>query len=286
MELRELRRVYARQMLTIASASGNERLEEAFACVPREKFLGPAGWRILTPWSPLSYIRERDPALVYQDVVVALDEERGVNNGSPSLHARWLHLVSPREGEKVAHIGAGTGYYSAILSELVGPDGRVTAIEYDAALAERARENLSDRENVDVVHDNGCGWPKEPTDVVYVNFAIPHPAAPWIENLAMGGRLIFPLGVPRTTRVDGQTLNADRHSGNAFERRLRCLGSSPRVVRFRGRIRAETGTGGNQIFAEKPKKRRLGPHKKSHLEPAGRWCKVLAYWVRLGIELR
>jgi protein-L-isoaspartate(D-aspartate) O-methyltransferase len=208
MELRELRRVYARQMLTIASASGNERLEEAFACVPREKFLGPAGWRILTPWSPLSYIRERDPALVYQDVVVALDEERGVNNGSPSLHARWLHLVSPREGEKVAHIGAGAGYYSAILSELVGPDGRVTAIEYDAALAERARENLSDRENVDVVHDNGCGWPKEPTDVVYVNFAIPHPAVPWIENLAMGGRLIFPLGVPRTTRVGGQTLNA------------------------------------------------------------------------------
>ena len=137
-----------------------------------------------------------------------LDEERGVNNGSPSLHARWLHLVSPREGEKVSHIGAGTGYYSAILSELVGPDGRVTAIEYDAALAERARENLADRENVEVVHDNGCGWPKEPTDVVYVNFAIPRPAAPWIENLAMGGRLIFPLGVPRTTRVGGQTLNA------------------------------------------------------------------------------
>ena len=76
MELRELRRVYARQMLTIASASGNERLEEAFACVPREKFLGPAGWRILTPWSPLSYIRERDPALAYQDVVVALDEQQ------------------------------------------------------------------------------------------------------------------------------------------------------------------------------------------------------------------
>ncbi len=208
MELADLRRVYARQMLTLADASGDTRLEDAFAHVPREKFLGPDRWRILTPWSSDAYVGERDPALVYQDVVIALDEERGVNNGSPSLHARWLHLVSPREGEKVAHIGAGTGYYSAILSELVGPSGRVTAIEYDPTLAERAKENLRDRDNVEVVRDNGLEWPKEPTDIVYVNFAIPHPATPWIENLAMGGRLIFPLGVPRTTRVGGQTLNA------------------------------------------------------------------------------
>lgn len=208
MELADLRRVFARQMLSLANASGDKRLEDAFANVPREKFLGRDRWRILTPWSADAYVGERDPSLIYQDVVIALDEERGVNNGSPSLHARWLHLVSPRKGEKVAHIGAGAGYYSAILSELVGPQGRVTAIEYDATLAGIANENLSDRKNVDVVHDNGCGWPKEPTDIVYVNFAIPRPAAPWIDNLAIGSRLIFPLGVPRTTRIRGQTLNA------------------------------------------------------------------------------
>ncbi len=207
MNLTELRRLFARQMLAIAGVTGNERLENAFASVPREKFLGHGRWHILTPWYR-GDVDENDPALVYQDVVIALDVERGVNNGSPSLHARWLDVVAPRPGDHVAHIGAGTGYYSAIISELVGPEGRVTAVEYDAALAERARKNLASRQNVDVVQANGCFWPEEKADVVYVNFAIPRPADPWIENLKPGGRMIFPLGIPNSTRSHGRSLNA------------------------------------------------------------------------------
>jgi protein-L-isoaspartate(D-aspartate) O-methyltransferase len=184
-------------MLALASALDNTQLEDAFAAVPRESFMGKGPWRIMTPWSPYATVPETDPTLVYQDVVVALDEERGVNNGSPSLHARWMHLVSPRQGEKVAHIGAGTGYYTAILAELVGEEGYVTAVEYDAGRAESAKENLKDRRNVEVTHADGRAWPKNPADVVYVNFATPRPADAWIDNLAVGGRLIFPLGVPR-----------------------------------------------------------------------------------------
>ncbi|WP_045837424.1 protein-L-isoaspartate O-methyltransferase [Hyphomicrobium sp. 99] len=206
MKLAEVRRLFAREMLAIAGVTGNERLENAFARVPREKFLGHGRWHILTPWSHQN-VDEQDPAVVYQDVVIALDEERGVNNGSPSLHAHWLDVVAPRPGDRVAHIGAGTGYYSAILSELVGPDGRVTAVEYDSGCAERARENLSSRRNVDVVHANGCFWPEKKSDVVYVNFAIPRPADPWIENLKPGGRMIFPLGIPNSTRSHGRSLN-------------------------------------------------------------------------------
>lgn len=204
MDLAELRRVFARQMLTIADATDDKRLENAFAKVPREKFLGPPPWHIMTPWSSGVYA-DSDPALIYQDVVVAIDEQRGVNNGSPSLHARWLHLVAPRRGDVVAHIGAGNGYYSAILSELVGPSGHVVAVEYDTKSAASAKENLSDRSNVEVVHGNGCAWPTDEADIVYVNFAVPRPAAPWIENLKVGGRLIFPLGLPR---IPGLALNS------------------------------------------------------------------------------
>jgi len=42
-------------------------------------------------------------------------------------------------GEHVVHIGAGVGYYTAILAKLVGAEGRVTAIEFDAELAARAK---------------------------------------------------------------------------------------------------------------------------------------------------
>jgi protein-L-isoaspartate(D-aspartate) O-methyltransferase len=218
MDLADLRRVYARQVLTLANALGNTPLEAAYTAIPREAFLGDGEWRINTPWS-LHTLIPNDPVLIYQDVVVALDRERGVNNGSPSLHAHWLDVVAPREGERVAHIGAGTGYYSAVLSELVGSEGRVTAIELDAALAARARNNLADRSNVEFVEGNGFEWPQAGVDIVYVNFAASRPAKQWIENLNIGGRLIFPLGVPRaSTPMVGQGLNAvallvTRHTG-------------------------------------------------------------------------
>ncbi|MEI9901767.1 MAG: methyltransferase domain-containing protein [Hyphomicrobium sp.] len=197
MELAELRRVYARQMLALASALDDMRLEDAFAAVPRENFLGAGARRIMTPWSPYATVPEQEPALVYQDVVVALDEARGINNGSPSLHAHWMHLVAPRSGESIAHIGAGAGYYSAILAELAGDKGRVTAVEYDARRALSAKENLKDRSNIEVIEGDGHCWPQRPADVIYVNFATPRPADAWIDNLAVGGRLIIPLGVPR-----------------------------------------------------------------------------------------
>jgi protein-L-isoaspartate(D-aspartate) O-methyltransferase len=208
MDLTDLRRVYARQVLTLANAFNNAPLEAAYAIVPREMFLGRGDWRINTPWS-IGALIPNDPVLIYQDVVVALDRERGVNNGSPSLHARWLDVVAPKPGEHVVHIGAGTGYYSAILAELVGDEGRVTSIEFDAALAARAQENLADRSNVACIKGNGFEWPQGAVDVVYVNFAASRPARSWVENLNVGGRLVFPLGIPRAaTPVVGQGLNA------------------------------------------------------------------------------
>ena len=153
------------------------------------------------PWSLYTLVQERDPALIYQDVVVALDEARGVNNGSPALHAHWLHVAAPRAGERVAHIGAGAGYYSAFWRS-------VTAVEYDTGRSASARENLKSRLNVDVIRADGRDWPQEPTDVIYVNFAVARPATAWIDNLTVGGRLIFLLGVPRDGPGLGHGLNA------------------------------------------------------------------------------
>jgi len=64
------------------------------------------------------------------------------------LHARWIGAVAPKPGETVTHIGAGTGYYSAVLSMLVLPKGVLTAYEVDEKLAAQARRNLARFENV------------------------------------------------------------------------------------------------------------------------------------------
>ncbi len=194
MSLAALRRSYARQMVALSGAE-DARVEAAFAAVPREAFLGAPPWLLRGFFGRRSF-DVADPVLVYQDVLVALDAARGVNNGSPSLHALMLHALAVAPGDRVLHLGIGGGYYTAILAELAGPDGRVTAVEFDTALATAARTNLKDRANVHVVHGDGAGWPPTETDCIYVNFAAALAADAWLDRLAIGGRLLFPLGVP------------------------------------------------------------------------------------------
>jgi len=79
------------------------------------------------------------PRHLYHDVLIAIDEER-LNNGQPTLWARMYDSLGPSNGAHVVHVGTGTGYYSAILAEIVGRSGRVTAIEIDPALAAAANE--------------------------------------------------------------------------------------------------------------------------------------------------
>jgi protein-L-isoaspartate(D-aspartate) O-methyltransferase len=85
-----IRRAFATQMLGNMGVV-NERLHAALASVPREVFLGQAPWSILKVPGGSQTLPSNDPIYAYQDVLFALSPERGVNNGSPSLHARMLH---------------------------------------------------------------------------------------------------------------------------------------------------------------------------------------------------
>src|SRR5262245_4994701 len=193
-ELSIVRRAYARQMLGLAGVR-NDRLEQVFATVRREDFLGHEPWRIAR-WPPGPLLPIADPVYVYQDVVLALAPERGVNNGSPSLHAKMLNDLAVEPGQHLAQIGAGAGYYTAMLAELTGRSGRVTAIEFDAQLAERARANLAAWGNVTVIcGDGGCAL-AESVDRIYANSGVAATAASWIEQLKPGGKLLFALGAP------------------------------------------------------------------------------------------
>jgi protein-L-isoaspartate(D-aspartate) O-methyltransferase len=189
-----VRRAYARQMLGVGDVR-NDRLEQIFAAIRREDFLGTEPWTIVRPL-PGGALPSNDPVYAYQDVVIALAPERGVNNGSPSLHARMLNDLAVEPGQHIAHIGAGAGYYTAMLAELTGPSGRVTAIEFDPRLAERACDNLAPWSHVDVLCGDGAELVPEGVDRIYVNFAVAAPAAAWTERLKPGGKLLFPLGAP------------------------------------------------------------------------------------------
>ncbi|TPN85766.1 methyltransferase domain-containing protein [Mesorhizobium sp. CU2] len=186
----DARSFYAR-LLAAQAGSADPRLEAVFASVPREAFLGPGPWTIIAGTSRIE-TPSADPSHIYQNVLVALDADKGINNGEPLLHAMWLGKVAPRPGETVTHIGAGTGYYSALLARLVAPGGTVVAFELEADLAARAGANLKDYPNVEVVHGDAVARPLPRCDIVYVNAGVAAPLAAWLKALKPGGRLIFP----------------------------------------------------------------------------------------------
>ena len=190
------RRAYAAGVTRRAHVQ-DPRIEAAFAAIPREDFAGPPPWRIGSG-GLFGLSSSDDPARLYEDVLVAIDAERGINNGQPSLHAKSIAALELKEGEMVVQIGAGAGYYTAILAELVGPKGRVIAYEIEQDIAQRAAANLARYPRVEVRARSGVeDLPS--ADAIYVNAAASHPLRAWLGALKTGARLIFPLQAARST---------------------------------------------------------------------------------------
>lgn len=169
-----------------------ERLISAFSSTPRERFTGKGPWQVFTRMGYLETPGD-DPVFLYQDVTVALKKDQQINNGQPTLHAVSLAALGVKEGEAVVHVGAGTGYYTALLAKLTGPSGSVAAYEIDPELAERAAENLADHSEVTVHCRSGAEGPLPACDVLYVSAGATAPLDVWLDAIRPGGRLLFPL---------------------------------------------------------------------------------------------
>jgi protein-L-isoaspartate(D-aspartate) O-methyltransferase len=195
-ELAIVRRAYAKQIVFAGGVEGASALEDAYAAVRREAFLGEGPWPILC-WGGYTPTPTANPVYLYTDVLVGIIPERGLNNGKPSAHATWINSAGPEMGDHVVHVGAGVGYYSAIMAHMVSALGRVTAIEYDSDLAKRAAANLASWPNVRVLQGDGAILPFDPADVIYVNAGATRPADTWLDRLKEGGRLILPLTTQR-----------------------------------------------------------------------------------------
>src|SRR5713101_4210369 len=177
-----VRRAYAKQVMAAAGVA-NRRIEAAFAAVPREDFLGPGPWPILRWGGGYVTTPTRNPVYLYADVLVGIIPERNLNNGQPSFLASLIAAAAPRPGEHALHVGAGIGYYTAIIARLVGRGGRVTAIEFDAGLAERLATNFAGVRNVRIVHGDGSQVAFDPADVILVNAGATRPADFWLDGL-------------------------------------------------------------------------------------------------------
>ncbi|MGB7023528.1 MAG: methyltransferase domain-containing protein [Candidatus Acidiferrales bacterium] len=199
--LEDCRAFYA-QEIRFAATVVTPGLVEAYARVPREKFLGPAPWQISSPEAIVlsmaglresAYITVDDPRDLYHNVVVALDRAKDINNGQPSALARWIDALALQPGDRAFHLGCGVGYYTAIIAEVVGPSGSVVALELQSDLAVRAKKNLASYANVTVHQGDGAAFDPGPCDATFVNCGVTHPQKIWLERLRRRGRLVVPF---------------------------------------------------------------------------------------------
>lgn len=263
------RRAYAQQLVR-ELGPGHERLYRAFADTPRERFLGPPPWPLLRggfgrEWSD-------DARELYDDVLVGLDVERGINNGQPSLHARCLAACDPQPGDTVLHVGAGTGYYSAILAHLVGPAGRVIAYEIEPQLAERAAANLAALPQASVRAVSGAEPPLPACDLIYVNAGASHPVAAWLDAMHIGARLMFPL---TTDDGGGCMLLVTRRSAQAYAARalmrvsfIACIGARD----------AQQSRALQHAFATRPE-HAIRSLRRDDRPDASAWCVGAGWWL-------
>jgi protein-L-isoaspartate(D-aspartate) O-methyltransferase len=156
----------------------DERLLRAMGKVPRHEFID---------WE------KRQEA--YIDHPIGIAEQQ--TTSQPYIIAAMLQAAKIAENARVLEIGAGSGYQTAILAELAA---EVVAVERLPALARAAQSTLSrlGYHNIEiVVADGSLGWlSSTPYDVIVVSAASPSVPPALIDQLAVGGRLIIPVGDP------------------------------------------------------------------------------------------
>jgi len=193
MTIDEKRRQYAEAIAT-AAALQTPGLADSFATVPREAFLPPGPWTVVGEREAPRQTPGADPQFVYENVSVAIDADRQLFNGAPAFVARMLDLLKLRQGGRALHVGAGLGYYSAIIGHIVGSTGSLVAIEIDEGMAAKASANLASMPWVNVRHGDGARV-AGPFDAILVHAGVTHPQESWLDALTPGGRLVLPLTV-------------------------------------------------------------------------------------------
>jgi protein-L-isoaspartate(D-aspartate) O-methyltransferase len=183
---------FAKLIAANAGIAPGSEIETALASIPRERFVGPPPWKIFTRSGYVESPAD-DPALLYQDLVVSLGGEGPFNNGQPTLHAFCLAAMELKKGDRVVHVGAGTGYYTTLLAKLVGETGTVDAYEVEQEFVRRAVRNLAEFPNVAVHARSGAEGPLPDCDVLYVNAGATGPLDVWLDVLRPAGRLLFPM---------------------------------------------------------------------------------------------
>jgi protein-L-isoaspartate(D-aspartate) O-methyltransferase len=154
----------------------DERLLAAMSTVPRHEFVDQQNWNE-----------------AYADHPIPIAEKQ--TTSQPYMIAAMVQAAEIKPEDRVLEIGAGSGYQTALLAELAS---QVFAVERYASLAETAQktlERLGYRNAKIVTGDGSLGLPEAaPFDAIIVSAAAPRVPQALLDQLAIDGRLLIPIG--------------------------------------------------------------------------------------------
>jgi len=186
---KDFRAARARLIEHLSTEIADKRVLEVMSRVPRELFIPPSSWH-----------------LAYEDGPLPIGYEQTISQ--PYIVALMTQALELTGVEKVLEVGTGSGYQTAILAELAE---RVITVERVAPLADGAGKVLDSLGYTNIViHLAGetMGWPGEaPYDAIMVTAGAPRVPDELLAQLALGGRMVIPVG----TRYMQQLFKITRH---------------------------------------------------------------------------
>ncbi len=154
----------------------DERVLNAMRTVPRERFIG-----------------EAMAEFAYEDSPLPIEEGQTISQ--PYIVAAMIEAAEIAQGDRVLEVGAGSGYAAAVIGQIAG---EVYAIERHEALGCLAQDRFEalGYDNITIrVGDGTKGWPDAgPFDAILVAAGGPEVPQALKEQLAIGGRLVIPVG--------------------------------------------------------------------------------------------
>lgn len=146
----------------------------------------------------------------------------GQTISQPLTVAFMLELLQAQSGEHILEVGAGSGWQTALLAELVGQKGKVVAIERIPELAETAKNNLApyNYSQVELVLGDGSkGYSKaSPFDKIIAAASSQSVPEVWKEQIKAGGLLVFPMrwSIWKVTKMSDKEFKKEEHPGFVF----------------------------------------------------------------------
>lgn len=178
-----------------------DSVTDAFRAWPREGFLPPS-------------VRSR------ASFDGPLDIGRGQTNSQPRTVEDMLRLLDVRPGQRVLDVGSGSGWTTALLAHLTGPEGEVIGVEIEPELVEFGRDNLARTgqhwARIEQAHSDVYGWPEEaPYDRILVSAEPRELPEDLVAQLADDGVMVIPVA-GTMLRVTNPGRKITRHGAYRF----------------------------------------------------------------------